>query len=530
MSITGINPRTMKATINYLCRTNFLVFMRWECGFEVGDHHKEWWEELQTDDDCVFLSPRDHGKSFALARAYPIWKAKYHSKWIKEILILGADSSFAQDNLAKLKDIVKANPRLQYLYPKSPRLYRNTRSELELTNGVFIKAKGYLSPLRGRHPQLIILDDVLNEKNSLTDDQRFKVEKFFYEVVLPMKDRGTQRQRAAGFKSQIVKIGTAQHYKDLGHKLLVNPGFRGRKQRAILDEAAQKVLWPERYPFDALDRIRKVMGSLGFSKEYLNEPINDDTSLFPVSLFEPMFDHNLSYRSAYNGTNPVYMGVDFNVPGDSADDYTVVVSAELDKQSGLFTLLDYKRFRASDMNEQTRAIEVDCKAYEVSLGYLEDNMFQKVYTSYFSTKALPLQGHTVTAQEKNSMSMGILSFRPLFENRKFRFPYQTDADKAKTDLVVQEFTGMVRHNGKIANLSFHDDIVMAMWHMLCASGKQQFSYEFLGTGKLPGTGIQLVKPESMPEPAGHLIEDIVMNELLEEERKRKAYKKALRRS
>lgn len=519
-----INKKIIQSTMQHVVKNNFLVFMSYELGWEISGHHKEWWEDIGTGDDSCILAPRDHGKSYALAKGFPIWKAKYHSRFCKYILLLAAESTFAKKTLGELKNIIRENPRLSYLYPPSPRLYKNTSTEFELTNGVMIEAKSYLSPLRGRHPQLVILDDVLNEKNSLTDDSRNKTDRFFMEVVLPMKDKGTKKQRTAGLRSQIVVIGTAQHYKDLYHKLLANPGFRGRKQKAILDEENQIVLWPDRYSYEDLDTTRKIMGSLGFSKEYLNEPINDDTSLFPSTLFEPLLDHDLSYVSNYDGMNPVYMGVDFSVPGDSAGDYTVIATAEFDTATQTYRLLDYKRWQPTQMNDQTRAIEIDCAAYGVSMGYLEDNMFQKVYSSYFAQKNLPLKGHTVTASEKNDLAIGVLGFRPLFENSRFKFPYKTDADKAKTDIIIQEFTGLVRHNGKIANMSFHDDIVMAMWHLISASGVRTFSYEFMLDQVFPGSGHLYGTAGNKPvnRPAAQEIENVVMNDLIAEQQRMRA--------
>jgi hypothetical protein len=104
------------------------------------------------------------------------------------------------------------------------------------------------------------------------------------------------------------------------------------------------------------------------------------------------------------------------------------------------------------------------------MGYLENNMFQQIYTNMVRSKSsLPLSGNTVTHSNKTSLEYGILSFRPMFENGKWRFPYKTEADRQKTDLIITEFNGVVQRKGRIGNESYHDDIVMAMWHGLCAA-------------------------------------------------------------
>lgn len=112
-------------------------------------------------------------------------------------------------------------------------------------------------------------------------------------------------------------------------------------------------------------------------------------------------------------------------------------------------------------------------------GLLEANLFQRVYPEHFKKYTnLPLKGHVVTNSGKNSYDSGVLSFRPLFENQKFVFPYKTPSDKEITDQLIREFSGMVRKDGKLGNFRHHDDCVMAMWHMLSASRQTSFSYEF----------------------------------------------------
>lgn len=467
--------------INRLCATNFLIFMKVELGLEIGRHHKEWWKMLQEKGDTVFMSPRDHGKSHCLGRAFPIWKAKY-DPWTKEIYILGADQSSAVENLDKVKALMMNTPSLSFLVPKSRLDGVNSRTEMHLMNGKILRAKGYSSPLRGRHPQLIILDDVLNEKNSLTKDSRDRIEKYFFEVVMPMKDKGTATLQGRGFKSQIVVIGTAQDQQDLYHKLLNTSGFTGVKQKAVLNEETGEVLWPERYSYDDLMAIKEQRGSLSFSKEYQNEPLSDDTSIFPPGLFTPLFDTDLSYRLNYEGNNPVFLGADFSVPGTTDGDYTAVFAFEMDLKDKMITPLHYYRAKPESIQEQLTQIEYMCQAYKVTLGYLEDNMFQRVYAEHFKRRTnLPLKGQTVTHAMKGNLQAGLLSFRPILENGRVRFPYKTKRDREMTDHIVKEFNGITQRKGKIGNQTFHDDVAVAFWHALSASrNANPFTYEMMG--------------------------------------------------
>lgn len=456
--------------VRQLCQTDFLVFQMVELGMEIGDHHKLWATDLATGSNVCELAPRDHGKSMSLARAYPIWRLKY-DPWVQYAIVLGADRDSAVENLDKIKEMIISKPTLNYLLPESrAKGSFFSRTEIKLTNGKVIRAKAIGSMLRGRHPQLILGDDIANEKNSGTMEARKELRTYMNEVVVPMLDKGMVAKRFQAHRSQIVLVGTAQDREDIYHTVLESGEFVGRKLSAVLDVEKKRVLWPARHTYADLMAIKKTVGSLAFSKEYLNEPLSDETSIFPPALFEPLKDKQLSYVNLYQGTNPVYLGVDFSVPGSVDGDWMVVFVMEFDPITQLFTPLNYWRARPETINEQLQQIELYCSRFGVTLGYLEDNLFQRVYSEHFKRKSsLPLSGHTVTHTGKNSLEYGLLSFRPLFENGRFRFPYKTEADQAKTDLIILEFTGIQKKHGRIGNEQFHDDITMSMWHALSAS-------------------------------------------------------------
>jgi hypothetical protein len=458
----------LRDAVRSLCKENFLIFQKVELGMEIGPQHKLWADHLKSRTDVVEVAPRDHGKSMSIARAYPLWKVKYDD-WVKEVLLLGADQDSAVENLDKIKQMLDDTPSLNYLVPKTRRDNFYSRTEIKLTNGKTIRAKGIGSPLRGRHPQLIVGDDILNERNSLDPVNRAEIKQYFFKVIMPMKDKGLQKDHLAGHRSQIALVGTAQDYDDLYHELINNPHFVGEKLKAILDESTQQVLWPERYSYDDLVKIRATVGALVFAQEYQNEPISDETSLFPRSLFAPMYDYEQSYVQSYNGPNPVFMGVDFSVPGSTDGDWTVIFVVEK-LPDDRYKILNFWRAQPGSMNEQIHKIELFCQMYNVTLGYLEDNMFQKVYANHFTrNSSLPLSGNTVTWSNKNSKTTGILGFRPLFENERFILPYKEEPDRIKTEELVSEFTGVRQRKGKIGNEQTHDDIVLAAWHAIRAA-------------------------------------------------------------
>lgn len=466
-ALLNLGATQLTAAVTVLCEQDFLVFQKVELGMEIGPHHILWADHLTSGQDVCELAPRDHGKSMSMARAYVLWRVKYDS-WVQEVLILGPDRDSAVENLDKIKEMMEGSQTLKYLIPTKKKGHPYSRSEIKLTNGKRIRAKGIGSPLRGRHPQLIVMDDVANEQNSGTVENRRELKDYVNHVVIPMKDKGLQRTRKL-HRSQLVMVGTAQHLEDLYHTCLESGVYVGTKLQAITDAEKGEVLWPERYSFADLMELKKQIGALAFSKEFMNEPLSDETSIFPPSLFEPLYDTSLSYQLNYMGPLPVFLGADFSVPGSLDGDWTVVLAMTYDHTTETFTPLNYWRARPKEMTEQVEQLALYTEKYNVTLGYLEDNMFQKVYANFFKEKAVPLSGHTVHRSGKNSYEFGILSFRPLFENGRFRFPYRTQTDKQKTDQIVREFSGVQRRQGRIGNEQYHDDTVMALWHALSAA-------------------------------------------------------------
>lgn len=473
-----LTPELKAEAVSEACAEDFPAFLSYEMGMEVAPHLLDQWAEVKTGEDCAILSPRDHGKSLTWARAYAIWKAKY-DPWVREIYILGADQESAVENLDKLKELLLTRRTLRALVPKNWKQGFNNRTSVRLTNGTVIRAKPFKSALRGRHPQLIILDDVLNQSNSGTEEGREQIWEQFAAVVIPMKDKGSKEKRAKGYRPQIVDVGTAISQDDLHHRLLASPEFRGVKQSAILvderwdpilDAAGNRqALWPDRYPVEDLDAVRAKIGALLFEREYLNKPLADEMAIFPRRLFEPLLDEDLSYVPAYGGQGHTFLGADFSVPGSQDGDYTVVFVLEFDAQRKLYTPLNFWRKRAESVGEQIRMIEYMTQAYRVSKGYLEADVFQRIYAAEFAQKTnLPLEGHLVKGQ-KGSYVSGILGLRPLLEVGAWRFPYKTDRDKMMTDQLMREFGGIVQRKGKLGNEAGHDDIPLALWHAwVCA--------------------------------------------------------------
>lgn len=440
--------------------SNYLMFFQNKLGGVTVDLHLEWWDLLQNARSCI-LAPRNSGKSYFFVIGYILWNMYY--KRHKLIYLISDSQDQAVELLTRIKDKIENTPELAWLKPDSPETW--TKQEIQTSNGVRLKAKGFLSAIRGPHPGLIILDDVLNDSDPMTQAGRSKAEKFFKSAISNML--------AKNKKSQLIMVGTAQHYKDLLHVLKDNEAYVWRKYKAITSVKNREVLIPERWSWEELMAKKKEIGSLAFAKEFMNEPLDEESTIFPMELMKRSFDLDFKAPYVYNGNGDftTFMGVDFSVPGADGGDWTVVVTIGVDKV-GNYYLFDVWRGRGFSFTEQLQVVMERCNRYSVAKCFLEDNMFQGIYkTVATSISSLPIYGHTVTHSGKKSLLNGVPSMIVLFENMKMVLPYSKEDERGikMTEMLCEELHSFRMQDGKLGTVSDHDDIVMAFWHAFCAS-------------------------------------------------------------
>jgi hypothetical protein len=237
--------------------------------FTPGSHLDEWARMLQYDKTCI-LAPRKHSKSMTIY-AWLMWR-QWH-KWDKnyEVLYLSFKQTLAQYHIKRYKQMVANNPIFKYLRDMTPAEGRAKYSTDGMHTHV-IEPEGILSFKRGRHPDDIILDDILSDPTTMLDlgviekiNQRVK------EDVLSLPKEG----------GHVKIIGTAQTPIDFFFDLKKSPGFQWGEFPAVQNWKTKKVLWPQKFPFQRLMEIRDhEIGEKAFQKEYMIKPVWSTDSFF----------------------------------------------------------------------------------------------------------------------------------------------------------------------------------------------------------------------------------------------------------
>jgi len=259
-------------------------------------------------------APRGNAKSTWTSLIAPIWAALHEHKHF--IILVSDTGAQARDFLSFIAAEMEANRRLAQDFPDAVGIGARWRADdLILNNGVRIRSLGSGQRPRGMRwknyrPDLVIFDDIENDENVLTPEQRQKLEHWFFKAMLKL-----------GMKDcDYLVVGTILHYASLLSNLLTRPGWHGKKFQAVIqwasnqtlwdrwasifangsddkeeaerraDEffsqnkeamlAGSEVLWSEVEDYYTLMKLRVTDGEASFDSEKQNEPINPEDALF----------------------------------------------------------------------------------------------------------------------------------------------------------------------------------------------------------------------------------------------------------
>lgn len=255
---------------------------------ERAEFHQEIADLLANHQRVAVAAPRGHNKSTLVSLGYVLFRAATGRS--KFILIVSDTASQAQDHVGNVQKELLENERLLADYPhlRLPELAEYKRKKVRRKSGDFITiggvrfvAKGAGNGLRGlregsQRPDLIVVDDLENDKNVLTARQRQKLKDWYTKSLSNLFG-------ASG--GQLLIIGTILHRESLLNWMLSEAGpsvYQKRLYRALFtdDDGVERALWPAAWSvprlYEKLDEIK----SRAFATEFLNQPSADDSVLF----------------------------------------------------------------------------------------------------------------------------------------------------------------------------------------------------------------------------------------------------------
>lgn len=330
----------------------------------IGDNAKL----VDAQDGCrrATAAPRGHAKSTNLTFKGSLHAALYRYK--RYIIILSDTSDQANGFLSAIKDELEDNGAIREDFGDlTGGVWRE--NVIITSQGVRIDAIGAGQKIRGRkhknwRPDLMVLDDIENDENVRTVEQRKKLENWFYKAV----------SKAGDTYTDIVYIGTLLHYDSLLAKVLKNPAYRSVKYKAVQSFstsplwetwesiytdlgnegreleakkffeknreemlAGTKVLWEEKLSYYDLMVTRVSEGEASFNSELQNEPVNPDDCLFNEEWFDYYNPEDMDFSSA---DFRFYGFVDPSLGKNRRADYSAILTGALEVPTGYLYILD----------------------------------------------------------------------------------------------------------------------------------------------------------------------------------------------
>jgi len=316
-------------------------------------------------------APRGHAKSTNLTFKDALHAIVYDYK--PYILILSDSSDQAQGFLSDIREELEENRAIKEDFGDLQGKKAWREDVLLTSTGVKVEAIGSGKKIRGRRhknwrPALIILDDIENDENVRTPEQRKKLENWYFKAV----------SKAGDDYTDIVYIGTILHYDSLLSKVLKNPAYQSVKYRAVISWAENKdlwdkweeifidldnenreqdaraffdanrekmlkgtrVLWEGKLPYYDLMVMRVSEGEASFNSEEQNEPINPEDCLFNEEWFDYYNEFAIDFREK---RFRFYGFVDPSLGGKGQkkrSDYSAIITLAKDTQTGYMYVLD----------------------------------------------------------------------------------------------------------------------------------------------------------------------------------------------
>jgi len=288
----------------------------------------------------ITMPPR-HGKSMLASEFFPAW---YMGRNPDHYVVTATYAQELADDFGrKVKNQIE-DPSFQEVFPgvgladdsKSAKRFHIEGQGLggfehaTTQRGAFY-AVGVGGPLTGRGAHLLLIDDpVKNREDAESEVIRKKTKDWYTSTAYTRLMPG----------GRIVIIQTRWHEDDLSGWLQAE---HGHEDWTVLNlpaiNEAGEALWPEQYPVEALERIKRALPPRDWSALYQQRPTPETGDYFKADWLIPV-DH-IPPRDQL----AIYGGSDYAVTADGGD-YTVHAVVGVDSEGKLY-LLDLWRAQAA---------------------------------------------------------------------------------------------------------------------------------------------------------------------------------------
>jgi len=442
-------------------RKDPVYFIEKIIGMNLITYQKEWLHLLQKKKRITLLAFRSSGKTRQLIVHHCLWRAVCEPK--TEFLIISKTLPQAIKILKDIRTTLVTTPLLKTVIP-SNRSQSWSRTEIELANHSYMKARAYNENIRGEHVDGVYCDEL----GEYDDHEILK------KAVFP-----TLRAK----RGQFVGLGTPKSELDLLHSIEKDPGFASIYTDRYPAEGEKGNLFEQRYPEMRIEHkegavhivdkktgiTEETYSTMTWSQEFLLNPVSMQDKLFPDHMVNACLDPTETFQEGPKVMKQYFMGVDFAMSAQSGSDYTVVIILEKGPSSHKLKLVAMERFQGLDYNIQKERIKELAFKYQIIKALGDEGSFGKVFIYDLKKEGVPIDGYKFTYQSHTKEEL-IKALRDQFEKEGFCFPYSQEDVKTYTMIktLLNELTkfgiifDMRNKMVKFQGTGKHDDCVIAL--------------------------------------------------------------------
>lgn len=394
------------------------LFCRDILGYKDIDNamHRGICEKIGQDSAELWLLPRGHLKSSLITIGYTLRRIVKNPNI--RILITNATATNAEKFLGVMQNIITQNEAFAFFWshlrPKDFKKVRWNQAELTVARKIIVpestvETKGVGGNLVSRHYDLIVNDDIVNEDNCNTKEQRENLESW-HQLSLSLLEP----------KGQEVVLGTRYHYEDLYDGMIRSGAYKVYKRSVCednfgapldIEDPKAKFIFPNKFDLETIRTIKQRQGSYHFSCQYYNEPVDLATAPFKESQFK--------YFDKYKYNTAFYTTVDPSTGSmGKRDDYAVVMTCGITPDNLLY-VYEYTYGIMSTYDLIESIFEHNAKYQPVAVG-VESNGFQRLIQiplrDAMMKRKIALPIVELRPHNNKSKAQRILALQPRFEN------------------------------------------------------------------------------------------------------------------
>jgi len=330
---------------------------------------------------------------------------------------------------------------------------------------MYIKGKGAGQAIRGinirgKRPNIIICDDIENEKKQATKESMEKLKAWFYSAVIPAVNKNKYEFIFIGTPihedSLLVELEKTENWKFI--KLPVAEKFPCKREEFVGS-------WEDRFSYDDLMEEYEDLKSSGkegyFMQEYMLEIVPSGDLLYDLGKINKFKVNQL--KEVMNDLT-YYISVDPAISEKESADYTAIAVIGINANGDWF-LVDgyYGRITPHQLIDKIFDFYLRWKPYEVIIEgvayqralkpFIEQEMFKRKI--FFTVKMLQ--------KNKNTSKLYVFkSFQPIVESMKFWIP--EDYLKDFVNELLHEMSFITNKAIKAK----HDDVLDAIAQLVLA--------------------------------------------------------------